>query len=173
LSAWPDARPPRDRAARRDARLGWAVGLFLVALAAGGLSFGLLHEEGLVALSGQRAVAQVDYCQTGRHASCFAVVRTLTGETLDTDAEIPNSGASKGDEIRVRYRAGKAVPDGFSGRFMPLLLVAVFAVWSAVTLVGAIASALGLGRGRRPRRRGAEPGVAGPGAAPEGSGGHR
>jgi hypothetical protein len=99
-------------------------------------------------------------------------VRTPAGETLDDDAEIANSHASAGDEFRVRYRAGKAVPDTASGRIGPLLLVTLFVVASAAALVGAVASTAGRGgrAGRRPRQRAAEPGVAGPGDGPGGPG---
>ena len=158
---WPPpvAGPPGGAAGRRNARLRSAALLFLVALASGGLTFGLLHEEGFVAVSGQRAVAQVKRCDTGRHPSCFAVVRTPTGETLDTDAEMANSSASEGDEVRVRYRAGKAVRDSPSGRLGPLLLVTLFAVVSVVGLVAAVASAAGrtVRTRRRPPRHRTEP----------------
>lgn len=101
-------------------------------------------------MSGQRAVARISRCDTSLKGSCFAFVQTPTGVTLDTNAEMPKSGASEGDEIRVLYRAGKAVPDSPWGRIRPLLLVAVFAVVSVGALVGTVVSAVG--RGSRPGR---------------------
>jgi hypothetical protein len=64
--------------------------------------------------------------------------------TLDTDAEMPKR-ASKGDELRVRYRSGKAVPDTPWGRIRPLLLVGIFGAVSVAALVGTVVSAFGRG----------------------------
>jgi hypothetical protein len=45
--SWPSPAvgPPAEEAATRDARRGWVLFLFLVALASGGLTFGLLQVE--------------------------------------------------------------------------------------------------------------------------------
>jgi hypothetical protein len=140
----PAVAPPTDEAAARAARRGWALILFLVALASGGLTFALLQVEGFVAISGQRAVARVSRCDASPKGSCFVVVQTPTGVTLDTDAEMPKR-ASKGDELRVRYRSGKAVPDTPWGRIRPLLLVGIFGAVSVAALVGTVVSAFGRG----------------------------
>lgn len=145
--SWPPPAvgPPTDEAAKREARRGSALFLFVIALASGGLTFALLQVEGLAAISGQRAVARVSRCDPSLKGSCFAVVQTPTGVTLDTDAEMPKSGASKGDELRVRYRSGNAVPDTPWGRLRPLLLVGFFGAISVAALVGTVVSAFGRG----------------------------
>ena len=144
--SWPPPAvgPPTDEAAARNARWGSALVLFLVAVASGGLTFAVLQVEGLVAISGQRAVAVVSRCDTSPKGSCFVVVRTPTGVTLDTNAEMPKR-ASKGGELRVRYRSGKAVPDTPWGRIRPLVLVGLFGAVSVVALVWAVVSAFGRG----------------------------
>ena len=138
--SWLPPIPRSPDAVRRESRLTSAIVLFLVALAAGGLAFGLWHEEGAAAASGQRAIAHVKYCGTGRHPSCSAVVRKPTGELLDSDAEMANFSATSGSDVRVRYRAGKAVRDSAGDQMMRLLLVAIFAVGSVVALGGAVNS---------------------------------
>ena len=117
----------------------------VVALAPGGPAFALLQGEGLAALSGQRAVARAGSCGTGRQHSCYGRVRSPSGETLDEDAGLPNSGASEGDVLAVRYRAGLASPTASGGRFSPLMLATLFGVGSAVALAAAVASAVGRG----------------------------
>lgn len=142
---WPGpAAPPGTVSDGLSPRFRWAIGLSVVGLALGGLAVALFISEGSVALSGQRAVAQVDYCGTGRHHSCTVSVRSPTGTIIDRYAEMPNASASEGDELRVRYRNGTAVPDG-ADRLLPLLLVTALAVGSAVALVSAVASAVGRG----------------------------
>ena len=76
------------------------------------------------------------------------MARSPTGVTLDTDVEMPKSGASEGDEIRVRYRAGHAIPDTAWGRIRPWLLIVFFGAISVAALVGTFVSMTG--RGRRP-----------------------
>src|SRR5689334_17650310 len=127
--SWPPPAvgPPAEEATARDSRRGWTFFLFLVALASGGLGFGLRQLEGRAAPAGERAVARVSRCDKGRHASCFVVVQTPTGVTLHTHAEMPKFDSSPGDELRVRYRAGTAVPDTPWGRIRPLVLVIFFA----------------------------------------------
>jgi hypothetical protein len=168
VSVGPGAGPPTSGASRREPRPGLAAGLFAVALAIGGLAVGLFATDGLVALSSQKGVAQVLSCRSGRHESCFAQVRTPAGEILDHAAEIPNSTVSEGDEVRVRYRAGKAVRDDFSGRVLPFFLIAACAVGSVVALVAAVGAALGLIRRPVPRsrRQEAEPTDTGRGSGP-------
>jgi hypothetical protein len=136
--SWPSPIPRSPEAVQREHRLGSAVVLFLVALAAGGLAVGLFYEEGFAAAAGQRGIAHVQYCTTGRHPSCTAVVRKPTGELLDRNAEMANFSAMSGSDVRVRYRAGKAVPDSPGDQLMRLLLVAIFAVGSVVALGAAV-----------------------------------
>ena len=142
---------PKEEAAARHARRGSVLVLFLVALASGGLTFALLNLEGFAAITGQRAVARVSRCDESRHGSCFGVVRTPTGVTLDSNVEMPKTGASEGDELRVRYRSGTAVPDTPWGRTRPLLLVGVFGAISVAALVGTFIAAFG--RGSRSGKR--------------------
>ena len=78
------------------------------------------------------------------------MIRTPSGVTLDTNAEMPKS-ASEGAELRVRYRSGTAVPDTPWGRIRPLLLVGFFGAISVAALVGTFVAAFG--RGSRSARQ--------------------
>ena len=118
--------------------------LLLVALASGGLTFALLQVEALAAISGQRAIARVSRCDPSPKGSCFVTVQTPSGVTLDRNAEMPKR-ASKGAELRVRYRSGTAVPDTPWGRIRPLLLVGIFGAVSMAALAGAVVSLFGRG----------------------------
>jgi|SRR5687767_4586026 hypothetical protein len=145
----PAASPERDEATAQSARRGWALFLFVIALGSGGLTVALLQLEGLPALSGQRAVAEISRCDQSLKGSCFGTVRTPAGVTLERDVEMPKAGA-EGDDIPVRYRSGYAVPDTPWGRLRPWLLITFFAAISVASLIGTVVSITG--RGRRPPR---------------------
>lgn len=136
------ARPEDSTTGGRGPRLRLAGGLLLVAVATGGLAFGLFHEEGLAALYGRSAVGTVEHCTSGRHRTCSARLRGPAG-SLPRYVDIGNSDASDGDVVRVRVRNGNAVPDSTGSRVMTLVLPTLFALVAAVTFSAAACTAFG------------------------------
>jgi len=129
-------------------RLGWAAGLLVLALAAGGLTMALLNESGRAALIGRRAVAEVRGCTGVKIRTCDARVFGPDGTQIDSGAKVAGfTQLASGDVVHVRYRAGRAAPDTVPERALHLSFMLLFGGAAAVGLLGA--GAMLAGRGAR------------------------